>query len=506
VPFGSILFDRPTQIDGAVEPPSFGDLNLDQMLESVDKGREEYELKPFFYTPLTDAASIRYRLEVLRDLEQEEVFEAVRSFAENMRRMRAYLTSADKSYYRRERERWLLDAADIYCGVVGSLAGLLDREEVGSPGFRELAKYLARYVGSAGFQELVADKGGVKQSLGAIVYSVQARSNHVTVSRYAGETDYSTEVENSFRKFQEGAVSDQLIAPPEWAHMNHVQAQILEGVAHLYPGAFRALDEFCERHQDFVDPVIARFDREVQFYLAYLAYIDPLKRAGLPFCYPHLSSREADVRGAFDIALAERFIGDRKPVVRNDFRLEADERIIVVTGPNQGGKTTFARMFGQLHYLASLGLLVPGEQAQLPIPDGVFTHFEREEHAADLRSRLEEQLVRIHAILQKASSRSVIIMNESLTATTLEDARALGRAVLGHMTELGALGVLVTFVDDLALLVPNIVSMVSTVRPEDPSIRTFEIVRKPADGIAYAGAIAEKYGLDYSALRERLSR
>jgi hypothetical protein len=70
--------------------------------------------------------------------------------------------------------------------------------------------------------------------------------------------------------------------------MDHVEAQILELVAKLYPEIFRALDDFCQRHDRYADETLRTFDREVQFYLAYLDYIRPMKSAGLEFCWVRL--------------------------------------------------------------------------------------------------------------------------------------------------------------------------------------------------------------------------
>ena len=63
-----------------------------------------------------------------------------------------------------------------------------------------------------------------------------------------------------------------------------------------------------------------------------------------------------------------------------------------------------------------------------------------------------------------------------------------------------------TFVDELSSLGPSTVSMMSTVVAEDPAVRTYKVVRKPADGLAYAAAIAAKYGLSHAALRRRIAR
>jgi DNA mismatch repair protein MutS len=508
--FASVLEPAGAPEAGRGQPEDaavLSDLRLDQVIESVVADREESELLTgLLVRRIRDVDTLRYRQEVFRDLEDPALLAGAGRFAELMRQARTHLGQLGRMNSVQQRQGWFLDAAAIYCEAIRSLSADLAGRPVSSRGLLAFRDYLTRYSGSAAFLRLAADTADRRKDLARIRYLVRIKGARVEVSRYAGELDYSAELEKTFERFQQGAVKDYRVTYRVWPGMNHVAAQIAALVARLYREEFSALADFCARHAEFIDPQVRLFERELQFYLAYLAYTQQLRSVGLGFCYPDLTGDSKDIFAAdtFDLALAAKLVAGGKPVVTNEFHLTGPERIFVVSGPNQGGKTTFARTFGQLHHLAGLGCPVPGSAARLFLPDQIFTQFEREEDGGNLTGKLEDDLRRIQRTLRSATPASIIVMNEIFTSTTVSDACFLGAKVLEKVIELDLLCVYVTFIDELASLSETVVSMASTIVPDNPALRTYKVIRKPADGLAYALAIADKHRVTYEQLRSRI--
>jgi DNA mismatch repair protein MutS len=147
---------------------------------------------------------------------------------------------------------------------------------------------------------------------------------------------------------------------------------------------------------------------------------------------------------------------------------------------------------------------VPARAARIGLHDRLLTHFDLQEQVTSLHGKLEDELLRVRDVLEQATADSVLLLNETFSSTTLQDARELGIAVLRELERRGLRAVFVTFVDELTAVGTATVSMVAGVRDDDPTARTFRVVRRPPDGLAHAVALAERYGLTYQALVERV--
>ncbi len=493
------------------EPTCFCDLHLDQVVATITAGREAYELTPFFHAPLADPDDVTYRHEVFFDLADDARRTVIAGFGRDMRLVREQRTRAAALTDPRQSWRVYLEAALTYCSAVSRLASGLADHPPASRALSDLAAYLHRYTGDEAFTALQAEAARIDAALGAVRYQLTVEQDRVVVRRASEAPDDGAAIARTFARFgAERNGAEPRRRRREYRRddpaMNQIESAVLERVARLFPDAFGALEAFAKRYQAYLEPVVATFDREIQFYLATLEYVARFERAGLPFCYPSVSANDKAVRArdAYDAALAHGLLAGGGSVVCNDFELRAQERIFVVTGANQGGKTTFARTFGQLHYLAALGCPVPAREAALYLFDQVHTHFEQEEDVRTLRGKFQDELLRMHDLLEHTTDRSIVILNEALTATTSHDAALVGRQVLTRLLEHDVLGVWVTFIDELASLDPAVVSLVCGVDPDDPARRTFELRRRPADGRAHAIAIARAHQLTYAELRRRL--
>jgi hypothetical protein len=513
--FYSILYpgrEEADRVQNAVMPSCFNDLFLDKIVSAALKNRAEFRLEEFYYTPLRNKSEVAYRHDVLRNL-SEGLFEPTKQFSStihfaglDIKNTSAYL-AADKSKH----GCWLtrgryLDAVRKYCEAIIGYWETLNNNPLKSQGLSDFAEYLGEYIKTEGFISLHKDAVSLSQKLSDIEYCMLISSGNIRVRRYEGQEDQSKRIIELFRRFQCGTVTNYRRRTMESPRAAHVEEAVLDLLSGIYKDEFEILRGFCVKYGNITDGVILRFAREVQFYISWLDYIEPMKSVGLEFCFPEIADNDGIfyVNNGFDLALAEA-LSPQKPVT-NDFILTPPERIIVVTGPNQGGKTTFARAFGQAHYFASLGLSVPGSGASLKLFDKLLTHFEREENIDTLNGKLADELQRLKELFINATPDSVIIINEIFASTTTDDALSLGEKMMDKIASLRCPAVCVTFLDELASHGPETVSMMSTVDEDDETRRTYKIIRRPADGLAYALHIAERYGLTYQTLVRRLSR
>ncbi len=268
------------------------------------------------------------------------------------------------------------------------------------------------------------------------------------------------------------------------------------------------------RAENFMTEWLLTLERQLQVYLAYRLFMDRTAKSGYPFAYPEFSgAAEGDLFCAaecYDLALLLKSLYSRQVVVCNNVRYGANEAFLVVTGPNQGGKTTFARSVGQMVYFSLMGLAAPCRHLRLPFFDGILTHFSVEESLETGRGKLKEELVRLEPMMREREKNKFVVINELFTTAATYDAYIMGRRVMEHFLRQSCLGIYVTHIQELAdenqihEEGKRIVSLSACVDDSDSHIRTYKIIRKPAEGTGYAYGLVEKYRMTYLELKVRL--
>lgn len=224
------------------------------------------------------------------------------------------------------------------------------------------------------------------------------------------------------------------------------------GAAALTELAGRAINDVANSLTQSVDHVLAFFGRlrtELAFYRGCLNLRDELTKFGVPTCFPVATAHGAprfQCRDLRDVGLCLTIV---KKVTAND--VEADGKsLIVVTGANEGGKSTFLRSVGVAQVMMQAGMFVAARSFCANVRDGVFTHFKREEDATMRHGKLDEELARMNAIADHITPTSLLLCNESFASTNEREGSQIARGIVYAMIESGVKVIYVTHLYDLA--------------------------------------------------------
>ncbi|MGH7781701.1 MAG: MutS-related protein [Candidatus Binataceae bacterium] len=217
---------------------------------------------------------------------------------------------------------------------------------------------------------------------------------------------------------------------------------------HLHPrdnSGFESLGELKDRGLNLVASTLAQscdhvlnFFRalrsELAFYLGCLNLYEQLRRKGEPTCFPvpiASDERRHAFKGLYDVCLT---LSMEQRVVGNDVRAENKE-LVIITGANQGGKSTFLRSLGVAQLMMQCGMFVPAESFCANVCDHLFTHYKREEDVTMKSGKLDEELARMSEIVDHLTPNSMVLFNESFAATNEREGSEIARQIISALLE-----------------------------------------------------------------------
>lgn len=173
---------------------------------------------------------------------------------------------------------------------------------------------------------------------------------------------------------------------------------------------------------------------ELAFYIGCLNVHEQLAQMAEPVCFPRPlapAERSHAFQELYDVCLA---LTMEQPVVGNDLHADGKD-LVIITGANQGGKSTFLRSIGLAQVMMQCGMFVPAQSFCANVCEGLFTHYKRKEDATMKSGKLDEELSRMSGIVDKITSNSMLLFNESFGATNEREGSEIARQIVNALLE-----------------------------------------------------------------------
>jgi MutS domain V len=188
---------------------------------------------------------------------------------------------------------------------------------------------------------------------------------------------------------------------------------------------------------------------ELAFYVGALNLHDGLRAKSTGVSIPDVMPLRVTSLAARQLRDISLVLSSEPPVVGNDLNAD-DKSLVVITGANRGGKSTFLRSVGQAQVLMQCGLFVCAEVFSSNVSSGVFTHYKREEDATMTSGKLDEELRRMSSIVDHVKPGSVVFCNESFASTNEREGSQIAGQIIAALTEQGIKVLYVTHMFELA--------------------------------------------------------
>ncbi|HVX23386.1 MAG TPA: hypothetical protein VHB02_18740 [Acidimicrobiales bacterium] len=420
------------------------DLELTTMLQAMAQGDTFlFEVsKRVVLTSLDDPEAIRYRQHVLADsLAHPDILREMYAIAvgalEDKRGLWGYSSRYPSS---------ILSAAvhqlEALVVRMKELRQIADQhlETLRSDGLRTLLRTLQRDLDDEYFQTVNDHLGQLKFRHGELI-SMELDRDNSGIGYVLRSSDRARSTWKERLGIGPRSSYSFTIPPRDEAGANALSDMTSRGINLVANAAAQSADH--------ITSYFTMLRAELGFYVSCLNLYEQLAARDLYPIFPDPAPWEegrlsfSDLR---DVCLALRA---ERPVVGND--VEADGKsMVIVTGANSGGKSTFLRSVGLAQLMMQSGMFVTADAYRASVCRGVFTHFIREEDASMTSGRLDEELARMSTIADEIGPGCLMLFNESFAATNEREGSEIARQVVRALLEVGIRVLYVTHQYDFA--------------------------------------------------------
>lgn len=293
---------------------------------------------------------------------------------------------------------------------------------------------------------------------------------------------------------------------------------LFEELADLTDGYVEKIGEVLEEYQKITLKDMYAISYQLDFYLGAIDMINLCESAGMKMCRPVITEDSTEIKELFDpIYFREaRTYNMRakepRAVVTNDIDFGKDADFYMLTGANNGGKTTFVRAVGICFVMAQAGLYVPAESCRIRPADYIYTHFPKKEQTGINSSRFTTEVKQFRTISDTVTADSLLLMNESLQSTTPRECVEIAYEMVRIFTKLGVRGIFATHLPELADKIDELNQ--SGVRSKTASLivltdevtgeRKYKVVRGSPSHSSFAKTVLDEFGISYEQIEKRL--